>query len=111
MIFNHEISVETLLQSMEASHSRIAFLVNEKLQLVNCVSQGDIIRAFLSGASKRFPARNIGKATPFFVYDDTNAALRCKEIILQNKVHAVPILNQANQIVKIFEIWDLLEVK
>jgi CBS domain-containing protein len=111
MILNDGISVETLLHSMEVNHARIAFLVNDQSQLVGCVTQGDIIRAFLSGASKRFPARNIAKVSPFYVYDDASATMRCKEIIQKNKIHAVPILNKANQIVKVFEIWDLLEEK
>jgi len=109
LVLNEKIEIKQLLQSLEVHHERIAFLVNDMAQMVGCVSQGDVIRALIDGASLRVPARDIAQINPVKVLQGPDDAALCKDLIRRRKLHAVPVVDDSNRIISVVTVWDLLE--
>ena len=109
LILNEKTEIKQLLKALEVSHERIAFLINDMEQLVSCVSQGDVIRALIGGASLRVPASEIAQTNPVSVQQGLGDKAQCADLIRRLKLHAIPMVDDSNRIVASITIWDLLE--
>ena len=79
MIVNELTSINKMLEEIDINNTRIVFLVNDKNQLTGCISQGDIIRALIGGASLKLASKDIAKLNPLTVFEQDNAFEIAKE--------------------------------
>ncbi len=109
MIVDENISIKEMLEVIDTSNTRITFLTNEKGQLTGCISQGDIIRALIDGASLKVQSKDIAELNPTFVEDSDRCLEEAKRVLLSNKIHAVPVVDSSKKIISIITLMDVLE--
>lgn len=110
MILNENVTIKKLLENLENGHERIAFLVNDQKKLISCVTQGDIIRALIDGVSLKVSAKEISRLNPKVVMKEKGAQKKAIELIISNKLHAVPIINKNGSIHTIVSIQNIYEI-
>ena len=110
MILNENVTIKDLLETLESKRARIAFLVNDQKKLSCCVTQGDIIRALINGVSLKISAKEISHLNPKKIIKSDDAEQRAVELIINEKLHAVPIVNNNGSIYKIVSIDDIYSI-
>ena len=108
MIVNELTSINKMLEEIDINNTRIVFLINDKNQLTGCISQGDIIRALIGGASLKLASKDIAKLNPLTVFEQDNAFEIAKEKLLDNKIHAIPIIDKERKIISVVTLLDVL---
>ncbi len=109
MILNEKISIKNLLEKLETKHERIAFLVNDREILTGSVSQGDIIRALIDGVSLKVASIEIANLNVITIEDSNNAGNEALELIINEELHAVPIVDKNRKIKSIVNSKKILK--
>jgi len=107
-----ETSLKSAMRSLSASptSSRTLFVVDESERLIGSVSDGDIRRSILNGAGFSDPVSGVMFKSPRFVrHTDKDAEQKIKKFILNEKLYAIPILDETDRILDILFWFDFFE--
>ncbi|MDH3975358.1 MAG: sugar phosphate nucleotidyltransferase [Deltaproteobacteria bacterium] len=100
-------SIKETLKRMDLLLANTVF-VEDNDQLVGSVSNGDIRRTLLKEVSLKTPVSKIMNGSPIYVEEDCDESA-IKEIFMEKKISAIPMLNQKGKVVKIIFKDDLFE--
>lgn len=107
-IFEHD-TIKKALKTIDIAAMRIALVVDHKRKFLGTLSDGDIRRAILAGASLDDPILKI-----YYQNSTTASQNDTKEKIIQkaiqNKVYQIPILNHNHMVVDVLDLATLLTI-
>ena len=101
-------SIRNVIETIDASTLQIALVVDDKSRLIGTVTDGDVRRAILRGASLEAPAESIMNRHP------TTATINeARESIFllmrQKQLHQIPILDAEGRVVGVEIVDELLK--
>ena len=97
-------SIKHAIQQIDKAASKIVFVIDDSEVLIGAVSDGDIRRAILNGNSLDKKVITIMNNDP--IYLNENCCIEeVKQILLEKKIEAIPIINKNREIVEIL-FWD-----
>lgn len=105
-------TLREVMEKLEENHQRVVLVKNEIGKIVGILSQGDIIRALLSGSNVYTQAQTIMR--PSFIYLTKYDLSKAYHIFKEKKVSLVPVLNEDAELVSVItlnEIFHYLEGK
>lgn len=99
-------SIMQTLSVIEANHERGAFVVNQNNKVEGFISQGDVIKALMSGVNLYSPVINI--ANPSFTYIKTNSLKKGLEIFRKRNITLLPIVDDDFKIIDVITLREIL---
>lgn len=110
LIIAPEVSLKVALRILEASGHRILFVVNDDDKFIGTVTDGDIMRSILSGIGFERPVFEIMCKSPRFVKQYENEFRgKAKKYIVDEKLHAIPVLDEAERLVDVLFWHEFLK--
>jgi dTDP-glucose pyrophosphorylase len=106
-ILNTDSTVKDVLKQMNISGVKTIFIVYKE-RLIGSVSDGDIRRAILSDISLEENVQIIMNNNPKIIFQDYNID-DVKEIFLNNRFEAIPVIDNNKRIIKIIFWNDLFK--
>jgi dTDP-glucose pyrophosphorylase/predicted transcriptional regulator len=102
------ISIRNVLNIIDKSSKQIALVVDEKLQLIGTVSDGDIRRALLKGYSLDDDIKDIYFKQPTIakITDSKESIIR---LATTKKIHQIPIVDENGKLVRLDVLDELIE--
>jgi GTP:adenosylcobinamide-phosphate guanylyltransferase len=102
------ISIRNVLNIIDKSSKQIALVVDEKLQLIGTVSDGDIRRALLKGYSLDDDIKDIYFKQPTIakITDSKESIIR---LAITKKIHQIPIVDENGKLVRLDVLDELIE--
>ncbi len=91
--------IKQAMESISKGKLGIAFIMNEKNQFINLITDGDIRRAILKGANLNTIVTQAMSQSPCFVFEGTDPDEITK--LFDDKVRVIPILNNNKNIVDV----------
>lgn len=93
-------SLKNALEQLDKVTVKILLLINNAQVFVATITDGDVRRAILAGASLETMVSHIANYHPFFLeYDDEDVA---KKLMQEKKISALPILNEEKKIQNVY---------
>lgn len=110
ILVQKECTIRQILQTIDNGTKGIVIVVNDENKLLGTITDGDVRRALLSGASLNDKIDNIIHLNPVFIYESTPKE-EVKDIFIRKAIKDIPIVNNDNVVVDIISINDLLLTK
>lgn len=105
-------TLKQTLEQLDKVRVKVLFIVEQE-KLKAALTDGDVRRAILNGASLKTPVTDIANYTPIYVKTEGKENIR--RIFEEKKIEAVPLIDKAGKIEKIFinnlELQDSSEDK
>ena len=89
-----------VVDSIINNKTRTIFLRNNENQIIGCLTEGDVLRAFVNG-SHRNSDSHLFMNTNFLFYQERLSDLELAHVFLQFGVLALPILDQSRKLLEI----------
>lgn len=97
-------SLQYALEQLGEISVKVLLVVNETNIFVGTITDGDVRRAILAGASLETMVSHIANYHPLFLeHDDKDAA---RKLMYERKISALPILNNEKKIKKVYIIGE-----
>src|SRR3989338_7319279 len=110
MLVLPETSLLETMKKISLGADRAVFVVDHLDKLIGSVTDGDIRRALLSGTSLTTPISKIMFRFPRCVqYSDKSFYKKKKKYVLEDKLPAIPVLDEFNKIKNILHWYDFVE--
>lgn len=110
MIISPEISLKIAMRALSTSSCRVLFVVDDKDRLIGSITDGDIRRAILNGVGFEQPISEIMFKSPRFVRRaEKTFEENAKRYVLEEKLYAVPVLDEADRIINVLFWNDFFE--
>lgn len=103
-------TIKEVMESFEINHDRIACVVNENNRLIGVISQGDIIKALVSGMSIYTLVTQV--INPSFLYLHSKDCGRAYPIFKKKKITLLPIIDEnyyLQDVITLDDIYNYLE--
>jgi dTDP-glucose pyrophosphorylase len=105
-----ETSLKAAMKLLSAASGRVLFVIDGDSKLIGSVTDGDIRRAILNNIGfDRQVGEIMFKSTRFVRDSDKDLEEKARRHVLDEKLHAIPVLNGADRIVDIFFWYDYFE--
>ena len=99
-----KVNIRFAMRSLDDSSRKILFVVDDNKSLFGSLSDGDIRRWVLDGGDLNAQILNLCNKNPIF-YSSNYDLKEIKRSMLENRIQAIPIVNDNNQIIEIL-FWD-----
>lgn len=110
MTISPDTSLKTTMRALSDISSRVMFVVDEEGRLIGTVTDGDVRRAILNNIGFEKPINMIMFKTPRFVrHGEKDYEERAKELVLDKRLYAVPVLDEMNRIIDILVWYDFFD--
>lgn len=103
-------SLTKAISVIENGHVQFAFVVNGKQRLIGTVTDGDIRRALLSGASLDTPIGSV-MFKGFRSLHSNATEDEAISLMRREAIHQVPVLDEQGRVVRLFLLEDLIKPK
>lgn len=105
-------SFESVVDGMNKSNFGLAAVLNEKGNLLGCISDGDLRRSLLNFAAKAFQmkARDIMSSNPKKIYPQARA-VEAISIMEEHKITALFVVSKESEFLGLARLHDLLSAK
>ena len=93
----------------ELNKSRTVFIADDQMKVKGVITEGDVVRALLSGIELKSLAKNIINISFKFVAENSNldyARIEALKVISQMNILAVPIVNNEMTLIEVITIRD-----
>ena len=93
----------------ELNKSRTVFIADDQMKVKGVITEGDVVRALLSGIELKSLAKNIINISFKFVAENSNldyARIEALKVISQMNSLAVPIVNNEMTLIEVITIRD-----
>ncbi|MCX5695197.1 MAG: sugar phosphate nucleotidyltransferase [Candidatus Omnitrophica bacterium] len=105
-----EISLKNVMKFLSDAKSRVVFVVDESGKLTGSITDGDVRRAILKGVDFKQPISEIMFKAPRFVKrSDRKLEEKVKNYLVEEKLYAIPLLDEQDKIVDVFFWHDFLK--
>jgi len=105
-----ETTLKAAMKTLSSASSRVLFVVDGEDKLIGSVTDGDIRRAILNNlALDRQVADIMFKSTRSVRDGDKALDEKARRLVLDEKLHAIPVLNKADRIVDVLFWHDFFE--
>jgi dTDP-glucose pyrophosphorylase len=101
-------TIKEAIQILNEVGLRIAIVVSESGEFLGIISDGDIRRGMVKGFSLNDSIKKILKSKPLVASEGLSKE-KVLQLMLDNKVHQIPILDSKNKIVGL-HLWDELNL-
>jgi len=98
------ITIKQAMLNIDAAASKTIFVVDDHNAFIGVISDGDIRRAILNGISLSENVSKIMNKNPIYFSEDYSLE-QVKQILLEKKLEAVPIINKSRKVIKIL-FWN-----
>lgn len=101
--FNIILETENLkyaLEKLDMANVKVLMVISKEDIFVATLTDGDVRRAILAGASLDTSVSQIANYHPFYLREDD--AITAQRILREQKIPALPIVNEENEILKIY---------
>lgn len=103
-IISEDGNLKCALEQLDKAEVKVLLLINNAQIFTGTITDGDVRRAILTGASLETPVSEIANHFPIFLeYDDENVAW---EIMHEKKISALPVLDKEKQVQKVYVIGE-----
>lgn len=110
IILGKDSTIKNVLEIIDNGHMRIALIVEDDNKLIGTVSDGDVRRAFLNGATLNDPIENIIYKN--FIYAKVgDSKEKLIKLAKHNQIYIIPIVDEGFKLVGIEEVNDLIATK
>ena len=99
-IILEDVSLKDALERLDKVSVKVLFIVNNKTGFVAALTDGDVRRAILTGASLETPIAQIANYCPFYLSNDDRA--QAQEIMATKDIPAIPVVDKEKRIIKIY---------
>lgn len=97
-------NLKLALEQLDKIAVKVLLLINDERVFVATITDGDVRRAILAGASLETMVSHIANYHPLFLeHDDEDTA---KKLMYERKISALPILNEEKKIQKVYIIGE-----
>ncbi len=103
-------TIEQALKVIDSSSLKLGIIVDDASKLIGVISDGDIRRALLSGINLNQKITKFINRNPI-VCNLNESKDNLIQIAIKNKIYAIPIIDNDNNLVKIEKFEDLLSQK
>lgn len=103
-LINVDATIKDAIQILNNVGLRIVIVVQESGEFLGIISDGDIRRGMVKGYSLNTPIQNIVRSQALVVPEGLSRDMII-QLMLINKIHQIPILNEENRIVGL-HLWD-----
>jgi len=103
-------TIKEVMEEFEINQERVAVVVNEKEKVVGVISQGDIVRALVSGISMYTNICSIVK--PSFLYVNSFDLDRAYKLFRKHKITMLPVVDKGfilQAVITLDDIYAYLE--
>ena len=100
LIIKLENSLLDVMKAMDIGGEKILFVVNDALQLIGCVTDGDIRRWILTNGKLEGSITNYYNPKPITVNDDFDID-KLKSLVLKERYSAIPVIDKERKLVNI----------
>lgn len=97
-------TLEQAVRNLDQVAIKIVLIVDENMELVGTVSDGDIRRGLLKGLTFASPVLEVVHRNPLVVPPEVDREL-VKKLMAANKIQQIPIVNPQRQVVGL-RLWD-----
>lgn len=105
-----EAPLKIVMKALGAGSNRVLFVIDDAERLIGSVTDGDVRRAILNGAKFEQPISEIMFKSPRFVKRTEKAfEEKAKRYVLDEKLYAIPVLDEVDRIVDILFWHDFFE--
>ncbi len=94
------VTLRAALEQLGLMSVKILFVLDEKERLVACLTDGDVRRAILAGASADSLVSDAACYHPLFIKKDDED--RAYELMIRNDINALPVLDSNHRISKVY---------
>lgn len=110
MIISPDASLRATMRALSDTGSRVLFVVDDEGNLVGSATDGDIRRAILNNIGFERPVNMIMFKAPRFVRRrERGFEERARELVLDEKLYAIPVLDEMDRIVDILAWYDFFD--
>jgi dTDP-glucose pyrophosphorylase len=106
-ILKLDATIHQAIECLNVTGIKIVLISDDAGVLRGTVSDGDIRRALLKGMQMHEPIINVMTRDPLVAFADTGIDT-VKQLMVANKVHQIPVVDEKRRIVDLF-LWDKLE--
>ena len=103
-ILTMEANIEDVLKNLNKSGSRITLIINKKKEFKGTISDGDIRRALINGASQKTSIKKIINNNALIVSPEIEHEI-VLELMVKNKIQQIPVISKNKKIVGLY-LWD-----
>jgi len=103
------INIKSAMNRLQTTAKRCLVVVDKKNILLGTISDGDIRRSLLKGASLNSAIKNIYNKKPFFIYEKNFKSFNYKNKI--NLLDLIPVTNTKKKIIKIIYKNKILNIE
>lgn len=97
-------TLEQVVRNLDQVAIKIALVVNERMELVGTVSDGDIRRGLLKGLTFASSVLEVVHRNPLVVPPEVEREL-VKQLMTANKIQQIPVVNLQRQVIGL-HLWD-----
>lgn len=105
-IVRDDSSIRDVAEAVLESRCRTVFVTDENLTLHGCVTEGDLVRAFLRGINLQASVRHIMNSNPLFLTEGTPVEM-ARALMAKEGHSAIPIVDSSRRVVKILKQTEL----
>ena len=109
VLFEHHSLISDAVVKFELNRSRTVFIADDQMKIKGVITEGDVVRALLSGIELQSLAKNISNISFKFVAETSNlnyARIEAMKVMAQMNLLAVPIVDSEMILVEVVTISD-----
>jgi len=103
-LIKKDITIKDAMKKMDEAAEKILFVINDNMELLGSLSDGDIRRWILKEGSLLENVDRIFNQEPIFVDENYNIE-SVKEIMVNQKIEWLPVVDKQNKIIDVL-IWE-----
>lgn len=107
ILIHSDCTIKEVLEKLNTGARGIVLVVDEKQRLIGTITDGDIRRAILKGASIDDEINGIVHTNPVYVIEDTDRE-EIKDIFIRRAVKQIPVIDKEGVVVDLISINDIL---
>lgn len=107
ILIHSNCTIREVLEKLNIGGKGIVLVVDEKHRLIGTITDGDVRRAILSGASIEDKINGIVHRNPVYVKEDI-ANEEIKDIFIRSAVKQIPVVNKEGVVINLISINDIL---
>lgn len=100
-------TIKEVMEVFEHNYDRVVMVVNSEEKVVGSISQGDIIKALVGGATLFARAENIMNTA--FIYLNTRDMELAYEIVKNKRITLIPVLDNDGRLLSVISLEDIFE--
>lgn len=107
-----EYTIKEAIENIESFHNRVVIVVDDSDKVLGIVSQGDVIRALISGKSLYTQVKNIVR--PNFFYQNSRDIKQAYKLFRKYQITLLPIVDEdfyLMDVISMNDIYDYMEEK